>query len=532
MKTKKPNIILIMTDDTSPEYLGYHGYGAYTPNLDKLAHQGVYANHFHSVSPVCTPSRYAWMTGHAPQKCPAPSMTEKGKLSDPAWISFNCDFEPERETGVALELQKVGYRTGFTGKWHTGGIKYRNPALKADSDLMDPKIDTLLKDRYKEIQNHIHHCGFDYADGVQWDNCDFREIEALRVHNMSWLCERSLKFIDDSAKGDQPFYLNICPTVLHGPHHLESLYADERLTEAGLLDGEHIGCLPERSTVVNRLEERKLIGKGAKSCYPYEEHIRVGMLWLDDMVGKVLEKLEEYGLAENTAIIFSSDHGCGRRGKFTLYEGGTSIPFAMRWPGVIKAGEKTDAFFTNLDLLPTAMDIAGEEAPKEAELDGKSVLPLLKNSVSSLGNEEIYTEFGYSRALRDGRWKIILRRPPQESIDKMKNNSDLGPLDVHGRYSKGPSFYINEYPGYYDLDQLYDLEMDPEEQNNLATHPMYQDIFESMKNKLIIKMKDMPWPFNTESIDPYIYTKEHREKIDRARRQSDLYELNFFRQGG
>lgn len=82
------------------------------------------------------------------------------------------------------------------------------------------------------------------------------------------------------------------------------------------------------------------------------------------------------------------------------------------------------------------------------------------------------------------------------------------------------------------LDQLYDLEMDPGEQNNLAQHPMYQDIFESMKNKLLAKMRDMPRPFEVDKKDPYFDSVDHREKIDQARRASDLYELDFFRQGG
>ncbi len=517
----RPNVLLILTDDTSPDYPGYGGGRAPTPNLDRIAREGAVAERFYSVAPVCTPSRYAWMTGHCPQRCPHSSYTDSQKEGEPSWVSFNTTYDPALETGLALEMRKLGYRCGFAGKWHTHGADAMKDAFDPDASLDDPNTAALLRERYAGFQDWVRSCGFDHADGIWWGNPDERPVRAARTHNLGWVTASALDFLDSQEGADAPFFLYVAPTALHGPHHLDSLYGDPRITEAGLGERDYSESLPPRRTIPERLERAGL---------PVNHH-NVGLVWIDDLVGRLLERLGAMGELDHTLIIHSADHGCGNRGKFTLYEGGVRIPFAARLPGTIPAGSRLEGLRANVDLLPTLVEMAGGPMSADAMIDGTSFWPALCGD-SSRSRDGLYVEFGYSRALVTEPWKYIARRPPDRLVDAMADGEQPYALNVAGNFRlKDPALYARKYPAYFETDQLFDLEADPCEQNNLFYHPECADIARDLRTTLAKKCADFEAPFVLDAVHPYLQSAEHRRLCETTREAMDLWEVDWYRRG-
>ena len=522
-----PNVLLILTDDTSADYPGYGGGRVPTPNLDRIAREGAVADRFYTVAPVCTPSRYVWMTGHHGQRCPHASYTGTQRTGEPSWVNFNTTFDPSLETGLGLEMGKLGYRCGFAGKWHThgGGIDADSEGIDPDASLEDPEVAERLRMRYGRIRDWVRSCGFDYAEGICWGNPDERPVRAAHTHNLGWVASSALEFLDggrDEGEGERPFFLYVAPTALHGPHHLDSLYADPRITEAGRGDRDYSECLPHRRTIPERLERAGL---------PVDHH-NVGMLWIDDLVGRLLDRLEAMGELDNTLIIHSADHGCGNRGKFTLYEGGLRIPFAARLPGRIEPGSRLGGLRANVDLLPGLIEMAGGEPPADATLDGRSFWPALCGEEEPAPREHMYAEFGYSRAIVSGRWKYIARRPPDRLVEQMESGERTCALNVSGNFRlKDPALYARKYPAYFDADQLFDLEADPDEQVNRFYHPDYAEIAAEMRERLISECAEFAAPFALEAPHPFLLSAAHRELCETTREALDLWKVGWYRRG-
>ncbi|GAG44218.1 unnamed protein product, partial [marine sediment metagenome] len=230
----------------------------------------------------------------------------------------------------------------------------------------------------------------------------------------------------------------------HGPSHIASLRSDERLTGAGYLD-EHVGCMPPRSSVFERIEREEDVEL---------THRTAGALWMDDCVGTVVGRLRELALEDNTILISCTDHNCFD-GKATCYQGGVHIPFAMRWPGRIRAGYECDALIQHIDFVPTILDACGVPVPGGMALDGKSVLPWLTGEKSDdRDRDDLYFEFGYTRAVATRKWKYIAFRYPARLVDDMKSGRVDKAYDMVGRF--GAELQIRRYPCYWDPDQLYD----------------------------------------------------------------------------
>jgi arylsulfatase A-like enzyme len=430
---QKPNIVFILADD-----LGYGDIGPYgqqkikTPNLDRLAQQGMCFTSFYSGTSVCAPSRSSLLTG---------------LHTGHTYIRGNKEIQPEGQEPLADSvqsyakmLQQVGYATGAFGKWGLGMV--------GTSGAPDKKgFDTFFG---YNCQRQSHR----YYPTHLWDNdrkvvLEGNGLKEKKVYAPALIQEKTLAFIE--ANKNRPFFLFI-PTVLphaelQGPEDAYYRQYEQRFSET-----------PHRG---NDYGPQASAGGYASVAKPRATFAAM-VTRLDAYVGQVLDKLEELGLSRNTIVIFSSDNGPhmeggadpaffnssgGFRGvKRDLYEGGIRVPFIVKWPGKVKAGARTAQPAAFWDLMPTFLQVAG--APAAKATDGISILPTWLGKGRQKEHPYFYWEFhegGGRQAVRAGRWKAV-----RLQVKKDPN----GPLE------------------------LYDLQQDPHEEHNVAaSHP---DIIKKM----------------------------------------------------
>jgi arylsulfatase A-like enzyme len=360
----KPNIIYILLDDAGIGDFSAYGckYGA-TPNIDRLATEGMKFTRAYSGSAVCAPSRMVLMTGqHTGHILRRANQSKIGLLALPAG-----------QTTVARMLQNAGYATGGFGKWGLGNPETTGVAEKQGFDVFfgyyDQKhahnhyTDYLIRNSVKvPIQQSGKHTWADYAP--------------TRIAN------ETLSFIEQNK--DRPFFCYAAWTPPHGDY-----------------------VIPE---------DPVFSGK------PWPEEIKnyAAMVALADRdVGRVMQKLKDLGIDDRTLVIFSSDNGAnpefieplgstgGLRGhKRMLYEGGTRAPLIVRWPGKIQPGTTSDLLTAFVDFLPTAAELSGAPAPKG--LDGHSIVPTLLGKGQPTRHESLYFEIYepyFQQAVRMGDWK-------------------------------------------------------------------------------------------------------------------------------
>jgi arylsulfatase A len=424
---EKPNIVLILCDDLGygeVQCLNPENGKIKTPHIDKIASQGMIFTDAHSGSSVCTPTRYGLLTGRYSWR----TWRQSG-----VGIGFKpCLIAPDRLTVAGL-LKKQGYATGIIGKWHL------------DFQYQDPKTGAILpkpsrKDRAPigaTIPDGPVSRGFDYYHGFHHAGHMNRIIENDKViesldeiHCLPRLTEKSVAYIEERAKSpDQPFFLY----VPLGSPHAPILPTKEWQGKSGL--GEHADFVMQT----------------------------------DATVGAIMDALETNGLADNTLVIFTSDNGTSkgagipalrkkghhvsahyRGSKADLWEGGHRVPFIVRWPGKTEAGSRSDQLITLVDFFATASDITGEKAPYMAE-DSVSFLPALSgqpitSTRKGVIHHSISGHFGY----RQGKWKLLLAKGSGGWTSPKENQVEPDAPQA----------------------QLYDMEKDPSEQNNLyLTHP-------------------------------------------------------------
>jgi len=505
---KKPNIICIISDDTDFSYLGCYGGNVLTPNIDQIAADGMRFTQHYTSTPTCTPSRYNYLTGHYAGRCRSEPFMEEFPTDAPYNIQWNVHVKDADEC-VGGILQQAGYRTGYVGKMHAGlpentlGIRWKgdNP-LPEDGDPYDPDFDRALKENQQKMVKEMHRIGFDYAAALNWENVDLNPSPNMRLHNPEWVVKGAHDFLEQQS-GDEPFFLYVCTTLIHGPDHRESLDADPRVTPGGLLDEPVTDVMPPRHTIAERLRAAGL----------EYTHNNAGSLWLDDCVGSVLGKAEELGLMDDTVVVYQTDHNAVSKG--SCYERGVKIPMIMKWDGVVEPGTTCDQLAQNIDFLPTLMDVANIEKTEEQVIDGVSLLPLLKGKDETI-HEDLFFEYGVTRAVSDGKWKPIAFRYTAEQIEQMKSEQIERPLGTMGNLH---DFHVGVYPQphWYDPDQLFDLENDPLEQNNLADDPAYAEQLKPMQAKLQKYLDRFDHPFDL-TVNPFCKTEQFKEMVKTARR--------------
>lgn len=501
-KNQKPNVIFIITDDQKLTSFGFLEHRALTPNIDRLANEGVYFSRAYVSSSVCTPSRYSCLTGRYAGRAINEEFIKSTSIEGQTKIGWNTHLV-ESELNIPKVLKQNGYVTGAVGKWHLGGPKIKR--LDIESDPKDFKIAKLLKNNQNKVCQHVRKQGFDYAASIHLTNLKNYPCRALGQHNIEWTVKGAFDFIE--ANKDRPFFLYFAATLLHGPNPLESLKSDPRITTAGLLD-KPLKVQPSRKSVLNRVKKAGLPETVAPAT------------WLDDSIGVLINKLKDLDLYENTLIFYFNDHGV-QGGKGSLYEGGVKTPTFIHWKNKIKPG-KSDALIQNIDFAPTIFKACGITPPQNSIWDGKSIMPLLNGEKKNI-HESLFMEIGHTRAVCTHRWKYIaFRIPPSGQMTKEEKIERLT------RYQKGklakdaletsfkfdvdaPITHLGEVPGgsgtergnalkyysknYYDQDQLYDLLNDPDERKNLAKDPKYNAVLEEMKTRLKKYLDQVPGKF-------------------------------------
>lgn len=503
----QPNIIFFIADDMYPHMFNClpEGEGRnLTPNLDRLASEGTLMKNQYVVSPVCTPSRFNCLTGRYASRAKNAEFLKKTAHEDGQTVIQWNSFITSADKTLPNYLQDLGYSTGMVGKNHVIEVKglYRFPDFRADPEL--PENKAKVEENYQKVEAAILGNGFDYTGGVYHNNPDFIGLRKLAVQNLDWTAQAGLEFID--SYHENPFFLYFATTVPHGPTEAKrSWQADPRITARGILE-KGPDVLPSRESLGERVDAAGLGGTG-----------RENILWLDDALGALIQKLEEHGILENTIIFFFNDHG--QHAKGTLYQGGVYNPSIIWKSGGFQCGPVCEAQVSNVDFAPTILEMAGaSELPED--MDGQPFNAAL-NSESVQSRESLYFELGYARAVIKGKYKYYAVRYPEyalnwtteeraaelERYNKTREfrsmkivNRDPEKAFSHLEVIPGGGQAENEtygkLPGYFDADQLYDLESDPGEKLNLSADPDYQEILQEMKNTLKTYTNALPGKFD------------------------------------
>jgi arylsulfatase A-like enzyme len=475
----KPNIIFFITDDTDKYQLGCYGGNVYTPNIDRLAAEGVMFHQAYVTSTVCTPSRYSLATGRYPGRSYYSNYLKEYPSGSQGHPEFNVGLEQDF-MNIGKVLKDNGYVTGWIGKFHLGsdtslkGLTSAEEKYLSSASSDDPKATELFRKEERAYRDYIVNKGFSWAKNIYEGNIK----DPFAEHNLEWTIAAALEFIETNK--DRPFYLHFNTTLLHGPDKSweRSLQYPE-VTGEGIVDHELEAEMPDRSTIIERIQS---------NGYNLKEN-PAGITWLDDGVGAILNKLNELGLEENTMVVFVPDHGSANKASlFNCH--GTNIPLIIKYPKEISPGTHCNALVQVLDMIPTFFDMGSIMLPEGYILDGKSIRPLFQNPEEKI-HESLYFEIGCARAVMTENYKYIAVRYTEDRINEIKDipenklkeqiirkiiylDRNLG-ISLRGlRYS----------PEYLSPDQLYDLTADPEEKTNLVNAPDYNDILTDMKKLL------------------------------------------------
>jgi len=411
-KRSVPSIVFILADD-----LGYGDLGCYgqklirTPNLDRMAAEGMRFTDFYAGSTVCAPSRCVLMTGRHLGHCTVRGNADKMRQS----------LSPQDKT-VAGMLKSAGYTTALIGKWGLG--EEGTPGLPNDHGFdyffgylnqhhahnYYPEFLWRNKDRVR-LRNVLRRDG-------QWYEAIGAGISTKQVdYSHDLFAKEALDFVEKNK--DRPFFLYLALTIPHANNEAT------RLTGNGQ-EVPNYGPYEDRDWTDPNKGQAAMITR------------------MDADVGKLLEKLAELGIDEKTVVMFSSDNGPHNEGGHTpalfdpngplrgmkrdLYEGGIRVPMIVRWPGRVKPGTVSDHVGYFGDLLATAADLAGVEAPEPN--DSISFLPtLLGQADRQKEHPYLYWEFyerGSAQAARAGRWKAVRRPMITGKVELYDLSEDLG----------------------------------------------------------------------------------------------------------
>lgn len=382
-----PNVVVVIMDDLGYGDLGCHGNTVVeTPSIDELYGQSTRFTRFYG-GPVCSPSRASLMTGRYHYRTGVTD-TFKGRSM----------MRPDEIT-VAERLRAAGYRTGIFGKWHLGDNYPMRPT--------DQGFDEAL----------VHHGGGlcqpagvpdeTYFDPPLWHNGERIESDGYCTDVFA---DAAIDFC--AAETDRPFFAYVATNAPHFPLQVPEEYAEPYRRE---------GCDEQRSRFYGMVSN------------------------IDDNVARLLGALENAGIADDTIVVFTSDHGPAqhvgfgprytaglRGGKSDVYEGGIRVPFFVRWPGVVSAGEDRDELAHFVDVMPTLLDACGGSRPDDRTIDGESLLPVLSG--------------------RDGESRTLFLQNHRGDVPDLYRNCAV----VEDRFKL------------VDGRELYDLEADPGEQRNVA----------------------------------------------------------------
>ncbi len=516
--TQRPNVLVYVADDFDFNEVGFvdplrypnwqsaraaglmeekkSNYGEFTtrpltPHIDQLAKDGIVFDQFRITSPMCVPSRYALLTGQLPSRgthwsIAAQQRHEGQRAPGPGLYLGDGQWQ------LAQAFRAAGYSTGLVGKWHLANWHERPGKMKtpfADHNRKtirlgaaeDAEVAAEIRTSYEAGQRFLReNQGFDSVEALYIGNANELGLPAeLWEHSdtsLEWITSHALRFLE--ANRDKPFFLWVAPNAPHGMAGQNFMKNSPRDTAAGRLAKDPEG-MPGRDSLKKRISESRTDPATTVST------------WIDDSLGALLNQLEELNLAENTIVVFTSDHQS--YGKWTCYEG-SRVPFILRWKGKSGPPRVVKDQVSALDLAPTLLDLCGIPKPAagQAVLDGRSFAPLITDASASLEPAPVFLEFGYGRAIVDGNWKYIaLRFPP--AIQKRRDETGKMPR-YQGEFGNSER-ESQGFPHYGAADQLYNLREDMFEQKNLADDPAHRAKLEELRSKLKVKLQEIGLPF-------------------------------------
>ena len=484
---ERPNIIMFLIDDQNPSSIAAFGGDTYTPNLDRMAEEGMKFTRAYVSSSVCTPSRYSFLTGRFAGNSQSKIYAEAvGGKENQGLPNFNVALERDR-MNVGNVLREAGYTTGFVGKFHLTS-KWDFPEFYKGKDgwidlPKDAKPGREVSAQFKHnelwMRRYLKTLGFSWAKNVYPENMH----QPYGMHNAEWTTVAALEFIEENKDG--PFYLHLCSTLLHGPDKSWRKSMDHPLVTG---EGE-VESLPEVMT-----PRKELLKTIKERGFDPDSHV-AGEAWIDDSLGAILRKLKELGIDDNTLVIFAPDHG--RDGKATVFShGGCQVPMIMRWPKGIAAGQVCEELVQNIDLVPTFFELGNAEKPKSYQIDGQSLTPLFKNGKANDWRNHLYLEMGAARATVTKDWSYIAVRYTEEQIAAIRRASPQNlprAMSYIGRLGIGVRGA--DRPGFFEEDQLYNLKRDPKEMKNLAYNEDQASRLEEMRELMQQDLKVIGRPF-------------------------------------
>ena len=437
---KRPNLLFVLTDDQGAWAMRCAGNSdIHTPNLDRLASQGMRFDNFFCASPVCSPARASILTGRIPSQHGVHDWIRSGSLDKQA-LGEHASHPYFASEDVPIQyldglvtypdlLEEQGYTCALSGKWHLG-------------DSIHPQH------------------GFSHWYTIGRGGCLYRQADVIENGELHFetryitdlITEHALNYLDSFAHQDNPFYISVHYTAPHDPWDEDQhpaayidLYRDCAFT-ATPDEPPHPNQIPTAPCGTG--EERKRLLRG------YYAAISA----MDAGVGRILDRLDELGLAENTLVIFTADngmnmghHGIWGKGNgtfpFNLFDTAVKVPFIVRWPGRVRAGRVTPAMCSHYDIIQTFNELFGLGAQLPDTLPGRSFARVLLGGEDADNHIVILDEYGSSRMIRTREWK-----------------------------------YIHRFP--YGPHELYNLAADPGETRNLAGQPETADVQASLLDEL------------------------------------------------
>jgi len=451
---EKPNILFIMSDDhTSQAVSAYGGMLADicpTPHIDRIANEGILLNNCFVTNSICTPSRATLFTGNY------------------SHINGVYKFTALDQSQPTLPkiMKEAGYQTAFVGKYHLhsnpvgldywsilpGQGRYHNPQFIEMGDE-SPKgfVGQGKRTTYEgHSSDVIADKALDYLKNKRSQNKPFMFFCHFKASHDTWeYAERYKDFLEDVEIPEPP--------NLFDDYEGRSDMMKKQLQYIGSEWGDH----------TNFEEETAHLEGKAKKKMQYQLYMKKYLRCVkgvDDNVGRILDYLDESGLAENTIVMYTGDQGffLGEHGlydKRIMYEEALRMPFLVRWPGKIKPGTTSEGMALNVDFAPTIMEAAGVQS--DAEMQGRSFVPLLLGTTPSDWRRSMYYRYYYSHFETESHYGV--------------------------RTHAHKLIYFNRI----DQWELYDLEKDPHEMNNVYSHPDYQDKVKELKKELLRLQKEL-----------------------------------------
>ena len=479
---RSPNVLFIMTDQQRYDCVGANGNRIIrTPNLDRLAAEAANFSHCFVQSPVCTPSRVSFWTGRY-------AHAHRNRV--------NYTALDQRERLMPAYLKEAGYATAIVGKSH---VYYAYPPTADEGrrigfdhvELHDgvPYTDTWSAyAKWRTVNDPLRDVHYRRTAGSVKKLRDtlpaganpFRAAIDDTYTDTTWTGQRTRHWITKLAAGDKPFFLFCSFFKPHSPFEVpvpfDSMYNDVDIP------------LPKTETLddIRRLPPpvQKLILRTAKPQY---ETDRTRLQWMirsyyaaishiDREVGRILAALDETGQADNTIVVFTSDHGDqllehGLMGKNVFFEASIRVPFLIRMPGRIRPGRR-DELMESVDLLPTLFEMIG--LPEPLGCQGRSLVPVLTGTDRPLAwRDAVFSENIIPEVITNGRLDF--------HFEKGKGVKGIRHPDA--KMVRTRRWKYNYYPDGHA--ELYDLQNDPNEQKNLAADPKHKSVVDEMKGRLL-----------------------------------------------